>query len=79
MADTALGHHRNGNCLHDLANPLGRCHAGHPALGANLRGNAFQRHDRGGAGFFSNDSLFGRSDVHDDAALQHLGQAGFQA
>ena len=79
MADAALGHHRNGNRSHDLANLLGRSHTGDAAFGTDLRRDALQRHDCDGAGFLGNGRLLGIGDVHDDAALQHFRQASFQA
>jgi hypothetical protein len=64
--------------IRDVANLLGRCHASDPALGANLRGHPFQRHDGNSASLFSNCRLIGIGDVHGDAAFQHLGQTGFE-
>ena len=78
MADAALGHYRYGNRGHDLANFFGRGHARHATLGANLRRNPLQRHDRYCSGLFSNHRLLGVGDVHDDAAFEHFCQAGFQ-
>ena len=37
-------------------------------------GTAFERHDGHGAGIFGDAGLFGVDDVHDDAALEHLGE-----
>ena len=45
VADAALGHHRNGDGGHDLADLFGAGHAGHAAFGADLRGNTLQGHD----------------------------------
>ena len=53
---------------------LGLGHAGHAALGADHRRYPLQRHDRGGAGALGDDGLLGAHHVHDDAALEHLGQ-----
>ena len=50
VTDAALGHHRDGDGCHDLANLFGRGHAGHAALRANLRGHALERHHRDRAG-----------------------------
>ena len=79
MADAALGHDRNRHGGHDLANLLGRGHAGYAALGADLRGDALERHDRYGAGSFGDGGLLGVGDVHDDAAFEHFGEAGLEA
>src|SRR5258708_6538232 len=40
MADPALGHYRDRDRFHDLANLLGRRHARYATLSANLRGHA---------------------------------------
>ena len=58
---------------------LGLGHAGHAALGANHGRHALQRHHRGGAGLFGDAGLLHVHHVHDDAALEHLGQADLQA
>src|SRR3984957_16252170 len=79
MSDAALGHHGDRDCAHDLANDLGRGHTGDAAFGADLSGNAFQGHDGNGSGFFGDGGLRGGGDVHDDAALEHLGEAGLEA
>ena len=44
------------------------------ALEALGSGDTLQRHDSAGAGFLGDAGLLGGGDVHDDAALQHLGQ-----
>ena len=54
------------------ANQLDGAHARDAAGGANVCGNAFERHDGNGAGFLSDGGVFGGDDVHDDAALEHL-------
>ena len=79
MADTALGHHRNGDCAHDLFDQLGIGHARDAALGANDGRHALQRHDRDRSGRFGDFGLLDAHYVHDDAALEHLGQPGLQA
>ncbi len=60
VADAALGHHRDGDGGHDLADLLGRSHAGHAALGADLRRDALERHDGDGAGLLGDLGLFRR-------------------
>ena len=79
VSDARLGHHRNGDRLDDLLDQAGLGHAGHAALGADHRRNALQSHHRSGAGLFGNAGLLHVHHVHDDAALEHLGQAHFQA
>jgi hypothetical protein len=59
------------------ASPLERVgHACDAAVAADVGGDALERHDRGGARVLGDLRLLGVYDVHDDAALQHLGQAG---
>jgi hypothetical protein len=79
VSDAALGHDRNRNGGHDLANLFGRGHAGDAAFGADLRGDALEGHDGDGSGFLGDGGLFGVGDVHDDAALEHFGEAGLEA
>ena len=57
MSDAALGHDRDGDGGHDLANLLGRGHAGYAAFGADLRGDALEGHDGDGAGLFGDGGL----------------------
>ncbi len=79
MTDAAFGHDRDGDGIHDLEDQVGVGHAGHAALGADVGGDAFERHDGAGAGVFGDAGVFGGDHVHDDAALEHLGQAFFDS
>ena len=79
VADAGLGHDGDGDGADDLLDHGGVRHPGDSALCADLGRDAFEGHDGGGAGFFSDDGLLDVDDVHDDAALEHLGQAGFEA
>src|SRR5918995_1645528 len=74
VADAALRHDRDGHGLLDLADLLRIRHARDAALHADVRGNALERHDGHGAGLFGDPRLLGVDDVHDDAALEHLGE-----
>ena len=74
VADSGLGHHRDGADLLDALDHLRVGHAADAAFLADVRGHAFERHDGHGAGIFGDTSLFGVDDVHDDAALEHLGE-----
>ncbi len=74
VADARLGHHRNADLPHDLADLADGRHARHAAVFADIGRHAFQRHHRAGARLFGDHRLFGVGDVHDHAALQHLGQ-----
>ena len=79
VADAGLGHHGDGNRLHNLLDEARPGHAGHAALGANHGRHPLQSHDRSCAGFLGNAGLFHVHHVHDDAAFQHLGQTDFEA
>ena len=79
MSDAALGHDRDRHGGHNFANLLRARHAGDAAFGADLRGHALQSHYGNGSGFFGDLGLAGVGDVHDDAALEHLGEAGLEA
>ena len=74
MADAALCHDGDGDRLLDAADHGRVAHAGHAAGRADVGGDALECHDRAGAGGFGNARLFGRSDIHDNAAFQHLGE-----
>ena len=78
MTDAAFGHDRDGDALHDLLHELWRAHPRHAAGFADVGRYALQRHDGDRAGVFGDFGLVGGDHVHDDAALQHLGQAGFE-
>ena len=54
-------------------------HARHAAVAADVGGHALERHHGGGAGVLGDLRLLGVDDVHDDAALEHLGQPGLDA
>src|SRR6266705_288050 len=79
VADAALGHDWDRHGGHDLANLFGRSHAGDTTLGADLRGDALERHDRDRPGALGDFGLLRISDVHNDATLEHFGEAGLQA
>ena len=74
VADTALGHDRNGNRLLDALDHLRVAHAGYAACGADISRNPLQRHDSAGTCRLGNPCLLRSGNVHDDAALQHLCQ-----
>ena len=79
VADAGLGHDGDGDGGDDLLDELGVGHAGDAAFGADHGGNALQRHDGDGAGFFGDAGLLDVHDVHDDAALEHFGEAELEA
>ena len=53
----------------------GVAHPGDAAGGADVGRHALERHDGDGAGILGDVRVVGRDDVHDDAALEHLGEA----
>ncbi len=57
----------------------GIAHARDAAVAADVGGNALERHHGRRAGVLGDLRLLGVDDVHDDAALEHLGQAGLDA
>ena len=50
-------------------------HAGHAAVLADVGRHALERHHGDRAGVLGDLRLLGIGDVHNDAALEHLGQA----
>ena len=74
MADAHLGHHRNRHRLHDVADNPGHGHARHATFFADVRGDALERHHRARSRLLGDLGLLRVSDVHDDAALEHLRQ-----
>ena len=79
VADAALRHHGDRNGRLDLADLRDGRHARDPAVAADVGRDALERHDRGGAGVLGELRLLGVDDVHDDAALEHLGEADLHA
>ena len=79
VADAGLRHHRD---RHGLLDPLDEDrvrHARDAAVTADVGGDALERHHGGRAGVLGDLGLLGVDDVHDDAALEHLGQPGLDA
>ena len=54
-------------------------HPGHAALGPDVGRDALQRHDRDRAGVLGDLGLLRGDDVHDHAALEHVGHAALDA
>ena len=67
VANAGFGHHRNADGGHNLLDHAGVRHAGHATIFADVGRDAFQGHDGAGTCFFSNNSLFGRHYVHNNA------------
>jgi hypothetical protein len=53
----------------------GVAHPGDATLGADVGGHPLERHHGDGAGVLGDLGLLGGDDVHDHAALEHLGHA----
>ncbi len=79
VADAGFGHYGDGDGFHDPLDDGGVGHAGNAAGGADIGRDPFEGHNGAGAGLFGDLSLFGSGHVHDYAAFEHLGQAGFYA
>ena len=79
MSDAGFGHYGDAHRLHNFTNDARRSHARHASIFANVGGHAFEGHDGAGSRLFGDARLIGGGDVHDDAALQHFGQAHFHA
>lgn len=77
MTDTSFGHDRDGDGGFDFFDELRVGHTSNAALSADVGGDTLQGHDGASAGFFSDTSLFGVDDVHDDTAAEHLSEADF--
>ena len=58
---------------------VGVAHPGDAALGADVGRHALEGHDGDGAGVLGDLGLLGGDDVHDHAALEHLGHAALDA
>ena len=61
--------------VHDPLDHRRVAHAGDAAGRADVGRHALERHDGDGAGVLGDLRLLGGDDVHDDAALEHLGEA----
>ena len=79
VPDPALGHHGDRDGRLDLAD-LGD--GGHPrdaAVPADVGGDPLERHDGAGPRLLGDLRLGGVDHVHDDAPLEHLGEADLHA
>src|SRR5256885_10194692 len=79
MSDADFGHYGNGDGGHDFADDFDGGHTRDAAFFADVRWDTLERHHGASAGFFGNARLFGVGDIHDDATLEHFGQANFDA
>ena len=76
VADAALGHDGDGDRGHDRLDQVGVRHARDAAFLADVGGDALERHHGARARLLGDTRVLGRDDVHDHAALQHLGEPG---
>jgi len=76
VADPGFRHHRDGHCGLDLLDQAGVAHPRDAAVPADVGGHPLERHHRARPGLLGDAGVLGGDDVHDHAALQHLGQAG---
>ena len=75
VADAGLGHDRDAHLGLDAVDHVGVGHAHDAAVTADVGRHALQGHDGDRAGVLGDPGLLRRDDVHDDAALEHLGHA----
>src|SRR5450759_3031731 len=79
VADAALRHDGDRHAGHDGFDDRRVGHAGHAAGGADVGRDALEGPDGHRARVLGDLRLFDRDDVHDHAALEHLGEAGLDA
>ena len=75
VADAGLGHDRDRDGGLDGGDDGRVRHAGDAAVAADVGGHALQGHDGDGAGLLGDAGFFRGGHIHDDAALEHLGEA----
>jgi hypothetical protein len=73
MPDPGLGHHRDRHRGDDRIDHVRIAHPRHPALRTDVGRNPLESHDSNSARIFGDLRLLGGDDVHDHAALEHLG------
>ncbi len=79
VTDAALGHDRDAHGVDYLCHLVWIGHAGDTTRRTDVGGDTLERHDRDRSGVFGDLGLFSIDDVHDHAALEHLGQAGLHS
>src|SRR5262249_36539123 len=77
MPDAGFGHDGNGDGVDDLLDQLRIGHARDAAVTSNVGGDALEGHDSAGASVLGDFGLVSGDHVHDDPALEHLGEATF--
>ncbi|CAB5015400.1 unannotated protein [freshwater metagenome] len=73
MANTGLCHYGNTYGIHNGVDHVGIRHARHPTLCANIGRDPLKSHYSYSAGILGNLGLFYVDDIHNDAALEHVG------
>ena len=79
VPDAGLRHDRDPHGGLDALDHLRVTHARDAPVTTDVGRNALKSHDGAGAGILGHAGLFRGDDVHDDAALQHLGEATLDA
>ena len=79
VADTGLGHHGDRHGADDAVDKVGVAHASHPTLRPDVGGYPLEGHHGHRARILGDLRLVGVDDVHDDAALEHLGESTLDA
>jgi hypothetical protein len=74
VPDAGLRHDRDRHGCLDALDHLRIGHAGDTAVPTNVGRHALECHHGHGAGILGDFGLFGVDDIHDDAALEHVGQ-----
>ena len=79
VPDARLRHDGDRHGLDDAVDHVGITHARDTALRADVGGHTFEGHDGDGSCVLGDLRLLGGDDVHDDAALEHVGHAALDA
>jgi hypothetical protein len=79
VADARLGHDGDRHGGLDAVDHVRVAHPGDAAVAPDVGRHALERHDGDRAGVLGDAGLLGVDDVHDDAALEHLGHAALDA
>src|SRR3989442_9971243 len=79
MPDAHLGHHWNGDRLHDFADDPRRSHPRDAAFLADVGRHALERHHRAGSRLLGDARLLGRGEVPDHTAIYLLLQSVLHA
>ena len=78
VTDACLCHDRDRHSGLDPLDHVGVAHAGYSTVATNVRRDALQCHNGNGTGLLGDLRLSRGDDVHDHAALEHLGEAALR-